>query len=282
MSKRRHLARLRSRQLLEPRPERLIPFEVSREVREAFSELQEHPGTSGMNDVHFQHPRFTGGISCTSGEAMLLHDSARIVGSTRALEIGSYIGWSSAHLAKGLTGALDCVEPFLSAGKGSRESSKDEATAYFWSTMRRCGVADKIRLSSGESPAVLPEIAPQGGWGYVFVDGWHQDGQPLRDVRGLLPHTAPDCLLVLHDLWIPDVRDAAMFLMLQGFTIAVCATANFLTFATRAVDAPWWPGIIELTRDPQFLLEDSSMSLGRFGLGQASFDEFASAFIASS
>lgn len=272
-------ARLRSRA---PRSDAVsetpIPFALSREIRAALPELVEHPGASGIRDTHFRHPKFVGGICCTPGEAILLHESAGIRRPTQALEIGSYVGWTTVHIAKGIMGTLDCVEPFLSGGKGSSETRKDEAVAYFWSVMRRCGVDDRIRLSTGESPEVLPEITPVGGWEYAFVDGWHQDGQPLRDVRALLWHVTPDCLIVLHDLWVPDVRDAALFLIARGFRLAVCPTANYLTFATRAPESSWWPGIVELSRDPEFRLQESVQSLERFGLGQASLAEWASSF----
>ena len=56
-----------------------------------------------------------------------------------------------------------------------------------------------------------------GKFEFVFVDGWHSDGQPARDVEGALAEAAEGCVFALHDMHMTDVADAGMLLANKGY-----------------------------------------------------------------
>src|SRR5689334_1349602 len=202
----------------------------ARLLREAFPELVFHPGTSGNPDVHYQDREVRGAVCCTPAEAMLLHHAARLCNPAAALEIGSYVGWSTAHLASALArGVLTCVDPFLETGDGGADADAGaRAHARFLQNIARAGLASKVRLVREKSPEALPALSAGVRWDFVLVDGWHLSGAPLRDVLGVLPHLAGHPVLLLHDLWIADVRDAFAHLVARGWGCHVFDTANYL------------------------------------------------------
>ncbi|HEY4671107.1 MAG TPA: hypothetical protein VIG78_03485, partial [Gemmatimonadaceae bacterium] len=72
-------------------------------------------------------------------EAVLLHNIALQFAGRPALEIGSWLGWSTCHLA--LAGVeLDVIDP-AHDDPAIRESVED--------SLRRCGVAERVRLARG-------------------------------------------------------------------------------------------------------------------------------------
>src|SRR5207253_611592 len=109
-------------------------------------------------------------------EAVLLHNIALQFEGQRALEIGSWLGWSTCHLA--LAGVrLDAVDPTYDDPLIRR--SVEESLA-------RCGVADRVNLLHGYSLESIPEIGHQ--WSLFFIDGEHESPAPLRDTVACLAH----------------------------------------------------------------------------------------------
>lgn len=247
----------------------------SRRLLDAFEELVFHPGMSGNTDVHYQDREIRGAVCCTVSEAMLMHHVARLSQPGYALEIGSYIGWSSAHLASGLTRcALTCVDPFLeTGGPGAGQASAAEA-AYrrFQQNMARAGVADKVRLTRGKSPDVIPAVSEGISWDFVFVDGWHLQGQPVRDVAGVLPFVSAGAVMLLHDLWIADVRDALLYLVGRGWSYRIFDTANYLTVLWRGTAPPWLDELVGIAEQPGFVLESARARRFVFGLVEESIE----------
>jgi predicted O-methyltransferase YrrM len=82
----------------------------------------------------------------------------------------------------------------------------------------RCGYEEKWDLYMQESPAILDRVRDNmGTFDFVFIDGWHQDGQPERDVEGVLPFMSKDGVIVLHDFDLPDVQNAGMLLAQHAY-----------------------------------------------------------------
>jgi hypothetical protein len=77
----------------------LTRHELSSRLLSRFEALVYHPGMSGNTDVHYQDREILGAVCCTPAEAMLMHHAARLCNPLHPIEIGSYIGWSSAHIA---------------------------------------------------------------------------------------------------------------------------------------------------------------------------------------
>lgn len=251
---------------------------VSGKLLRAFPYFVPHQGASGIPDLHFQDRELGGAVACTPGEASMLYLAARAIAPRHALEIGSYMGWSSSHIASAIPGRLTCVEPFIEIGANLRETVSEPARERFLSNMKRAGVSEKIILVCGKSPEALRPIAPAGGWDFAFIDGLHINNQPLCDTLEVIRSISPASVVVLHDIWVRDVRDAALFLLADGFNIYVCHSANFLTFA-------WKGPIMEslsqtlLSAEWQKLTNPQSESQRRrYGLDSDALNQFARKF----
>ena len=154
-------------------------------------------------------------------EAVLLHNIALQFAGKRALEIGSWLGWSTCHLA--LAGVeLDVIDP-AHEDPVIRASVED--------SLRRCGVAGRVHLAGGRSPETIPAL--QQRWSLFFIDGDHEAPAPLEDTAAALLHATHDCAFVFHDLASPAVAAPLQFLREQGFQVLVYQTAQIMALAWR-------------------------------------------------
>jgi len=222
------------------------------EILRAMPHLVSHSGHSGLLGLHYQDDEILGACCCTQEEACLLYWAAdALYDRGWALEIGGYVGWSTAHLAMaGLE--VTTIEPGLEHGVIPHhlpERASPAIVTRLMENMGRVNADGMVEVIEGCSPDVLP-VLPNGPV-LAFVDGWHQDGQPLRDVEGLEPLMADDGVMVLHDMWVPDVQAAARWLIEQGWHLHILNTANYLTFAWK-IEPAWMPRIQRLSFSPAF------------------------------
>lgn len=220
--------------------------------------LVAHPGTSGLPDLHYTDFDLGGAVCCTQDEAAILHNAAASHNPRMALEIGSYVGWSAAHIARAFRGKLFCLETFSELGEGV---SPEQAKMRFAENIARMRQDGCIELVCGRSPDVIGSIAPAGGFDFVFIDGDHHDRHPLQDVAGVMQYLSPTGLIALHDLWEPDVLDAAKFLKNNGFNVEIFSTANYLGFAWRG-ELPWWSAF-QRQVDATLTLHEAHQERGR-------------------
>lgn len=108
------------------------------------------------------------------------------------VELGSYVGWTSAHLALGLRaadagGRLWCVDSdprFLDAARLNLE---------------RRGLNSNVEFMQGLSmdPALLRALPPKID--LLFLDTTHQYDDTCREIATYLPRLAPGGMIALHD-----------------------------------------------------------------------------------
>jgi glycosyltransferase involved in cell wall biosynthesis len=159
-------------------------------------------------------------------EATLLHNIALQFAGKRALELGSWLGWSTCHLA--LAGVvLDVIDP--SHDDPSLRASIDGSLAL-------CGVSDRVSLLGGRSPESISAVGHK--WSLFFIDGDHEEPAPLRDTIASLPYAADDCAFVFHDLASPSVAAGLRFLAEKGFHVVVYQTAQIMGLAWRGNVTP--------------------------------------------
>ncbi len=154
-------------------------------------------------------------------EATVLHNIALQFAGRRALEIGSWLGWSTCHLAlAGVT--IDVIDPV----------HDDPAfRAIVEESLARCGVVDRVNLIGGRSPERIAALS--GKWSLFFIDGDHEAPGPVRDTLACLPYAAEDCAFVFHDLASPAVAAGLRLLADKGFHIVVYQTAQIMGMAWR-------------------------------------------------
>ncbi|MEQ1687075.1 MAG: class I SAM-dependent methyltransferase [Sphingopyxis sp.] len=158
-------------------------------------------------------------------EAAILHNMALAFAGKRALEIGCWHGWSTCHLALGGV-ELDVIDPKLA----------DAAHEAEFTAMLTCaGVSSTVRLRGGSSPAMVEQLAAAGcgPWALFFVDGDHEAPAPEVDVEACLPHAAPDCAFLFHEVASPHVAEGLRQLEACGFNVMLYQTMQIMAVAWR-------------------------------------------------
>jgi predicted O-methyltransferase YrrM len=163
-------------------------------------------------------------------EALILHNLALPLTGRRALEIGSYIGWSTAHLlAAGLK--LDVVDPRFAEPANFADVD---------ATLRRVEGRGSFRLIAGFSPAIIPPLAPTapGGYSFVFIDGNHDGEAPTRDAEAVIEFCDKDACVVFHDLTAPSVSGGLRFFHERGWKTRIYNTMQVMGAAWRGEYRP--------------------------------------------
>jgi glycosyltransferase involved in cell wall biosynthesis len=171
-------------------------------------------------------------------EATLLHNIALRFRGQPALEIGSWLGWSTCHIA--LAGVeVDVIDP---------AHADPEFRAIVEESLARCGVSGRVNLTGGRSPDDIGSLAAARGgkWSLFIVDGDHEGAAPVEDTAACLPYAADSCAFVFHDLASPDVAAALKYLEGEGFQVLVYQTAQIMGLAWRGDVTP-----VEHTPDPE-------------------------------
>src|ERR1017187_3900290 len=178
-------------------------------------------------------------------ESTLLYNYARQLQGQDLLEIGCWIGWSTVLL--GLGGCrLTVIDPVLAGtppGEACRES------------LRQAGLADSVKLIGGYSPGAVEELTAQGcKWSAGFIDGNHEGVAPLHDTQAFVCSARGDCLILFHDVILPNIAEALTWLGREGWNVGVHHTCFFIGVAWRGSARPLrhipdpkvdWDGIIQ-------------------------------------
>jgi predicted O-methyltransferase YrrM len=159
-------------------------------------------------------------------EAVCLHNLALPFAGRRGLEIGSYFGWTSAHLrAAGLR--MDHVDiSFADPRRQVAVSAALDAVP---------GATAPYRLDPGPSPDCLARLAAEEDepWSFVFIDGNHDGEAPAADARAVLPYLTKDAVVVFHDLTSPDVAAGLAVMAEAGWSVRLFNTMQVLGVAWR-------------------------------------------------
>lgn len=212
----------------------LVPIPVPSKLR----------NMKGEKDFCYRDNELHGALGCTAEEGYLLNRAVFHAQPRAMLEIGSYVGWSSAHLLYGNEARLTCVDPFIEDSGSLVATPKFEVMHRFRDNLWRAGVAYRVSLWMERSPEILAFIAPKGGWDFVFIDGWHFDNQPTHDVLGVFPYLADNAVVWMHDFWMADVVDAGRRLSVAGWNGTEIGTANRLA-AFWKKEPSWWKQFME-------------------------------------
>jgi caffeoyl-CoA O-methyltransferase len=158
--------------------------------------------TSGPDAVQLRLQRVTAertgraaGMQIGDDQAVLLEILARAIGARRAVEIGTFTGYSALALARGMgsDGRLLCLDV------------SEEWTAIARGAWEKAGVADRIELRIGPALDTLRELPPVL-FDLAFVDADKTNYRAY--VEELLPRLRPGGLLLVDNtLWSGAVLD---------------------------------------------------------------------------
>lgn len=110
------------------------------------------------------------------------------ISARSALEIGSFTGYSSICIARGLpaNGRLLCLD------------ASAEWTAIARKYWRRAGVEKKIELRLGPAIASLEKLGPDWKFDFVFIDALKTEYEAYYEL--VLPHVRPNGLILFDNM----------------------------------------------------------------------------------
>ena len=163
-------------------------------------------------------------------EASILYANARLFEGRRALEIGAWRGWSTAHLIAAGLASLHVVEPLL---------TDPDWRAEFVEILRGVGGEQKAILVPGKSPDAVVRLGDGGArWSFAFIDGDHDGDAPLSDALASAPYLETTAMVLFHDLVVPHVASALIALAERGFNVMAYQTAQMMGVAWRGEVVP--------------------------------------------
>jgi predicted O-methyltransferase YrrM len=158
-------------------------------------------------------------------EASILYNSALLFRGKPCLEVGSWRGWSTVHLALG-SGMLDIIDPLLGNPDFAESITGSCAAA---------GVLDKVSFHPGESPQAIHTLAQSSGkrWSLIFIDADHEGDAPRLDAEAARLYTADTAMMLFHDLASPYVAAGLDAMRNAGWRTMVYQTMQIMGVAWR-------------------------------------------------
>lgn len=163
-----------------------------------------HRALRGLFDIH---------THLTDAEKMVLFSLAQAVGKKPGrprsmVEIGSYLGASSAFLAAGLSstaGQVLCIDTW---NNDAMSEGKRETFAEFQENTQRFSAVIRTIQGWSTDQRVIDEVARNtDGIDLLFIDGDHSYQGALADWEAYEPLLAEDAVVLMHDIgWAEGVQ----------------------------------------------------------------------------
>lgn len=195
-----------------------------------------HPPVNPLGtNAHFTIIGDDSAVCCTEEEAILLHELIWSINPKVMVEIGSYAGWSTAHILKALNedSLLLCVD---NLSECENPALVKEVLLSQIKPFNNCFLYE-VDSTEFLKSLQFPKID------VIFIDGFHRDGKPLEDVKAAVSVLKPEGYIILHDTWMPDVDKACKWLVEQGFQCYTFNTDNQLEIYTKG-DLSWIKEIV--------------------------------------
>jgi predicted O-methyltransferase YrrM len=199
--------------------------------REAVSDLLELAGPPEFVEV-WNAFSSVAGFTTDPAESLTLYACASACAPRgTVVEIGSYLGRSTAFLAAGVrkagTGRVVSIDPHR-GGTGDPGSEDEtggvDTLPLFRHNLRRVGLAEHVVPRLGTTARVAGDWT-DGPVSMLFVDGLHTYDAVVEDVTSMRPHLMPDAVVVVDDVHsyelaftpeFPEVGRALRDLVRQG------------------------------------------------------------------
>ena len=127
-------------------------------------------------------------MQITPDEGALLTMLAQLVGAERALEVGTFTGYSAICIARAMTpgGTLTCLE------------ISEEFAATARANLEDAGLADRVEIRVGSADESLSAMPEEPTYDFVFLDA-DKTGYPAY-YELILPRMKPGALLILDNM----------------------------------------------------------------------------------
>lgn len=173
--------------------------------------------------------RFPGTGLTTYDETALLYNYGLALKHGILVEIGCWVGWSTAAWALSGTHVVT-IDPVLS-GLPQGESCR--------ASLRETDTIERVEFIGDYSHPALARLAASGlRASGIFIDGDHVADAPLQDAIDAQSIAADDCLIIFHDLVLPNIATALTWLGNNGWQCGIHYTAQFIGVAWRGNSRP--------------------------------------------
>jgi caffeoyl-CoA O-methyltransferase len=171
---------------------------VTSELQSYAVEHGSYPVDQVLRDLHDETAQLgpVAGMQIGPDQGQLLTFLARLVGARRAVEVGTFTGYSSLCIARALPddGQLICCD------------ISDEWTRIGRRAWQRAGVADRISLRIGPGLDTLRDLPREPHLDFVFIDA--DKGGYVSYWNELVPRVRPGGLLLADNvLWSGRIVD---------------------------------------------------------------------------
>ncbi len=164
------------------------------------------------------------------------------------VEIGSYLGRSTAYLALGAPPGctVHAVDPFNNGSLQLVRGERMDTSKQFLRNMEEIGVSDRVEAHVGTS---VEGAASYRGRpvGLLFVDGDHSAEAVFADGSSWAPHLAPGCLLAFDDITWAGVTDGLRRLADEGVLPPAVGRVDKIGLSGPATG---WPARVRALAEP--------------------------------
>jgi predicted O-methyltransferase YrrM len=151
---------------------------------------------------------------------LLFHLAARVEPGQVVVEIGSFLGRSTAHIALAVADGVPvyAIDPHTGDKTWvERFSIRDADTSpAFRRNMTQVGVESRVHAVVATSADAAAQWTEERPIGLLFIDGWHSSDAVFEDGSLWLPRLAAGGCVVFDDWASPEVWDGMMRLRSAG------------------------------------------------------------------
>lgn len=126
------------------------------------------------------------------------------------LDIGACTGWTTAHMLSGGAETVLPIDPMF---------TREDFTERYWENLEEVENADNASISTFQYSHVFFErkTPEQESFSGICIDGDHTPPAPMDDAQNAARHVSDNGVIIFHDALGLPVREAALWLMNQGF-----------------------------------------------------------------
>ncbi|HXQ90762.1 MAG TPA: class I SAM-dependent methyltransferase [Acidimicrobiales bacterium] len=216
-----------------------------------YLERRRRRGESVLFSDTFARASFIGGWLARDEAELLFEIAGAVPAGHDIVEIGSYLGRSTAFLATGAgPGAtVHAVDPHTSGCLQLGSGEGIDTSKQFQRNVAKVGVEDRVEahITVSVDAARSYQGRPVG---LLFVDGNHSEKAVLDDGREWSPHMAPGSFIAFDDISWHGVASGVQRLVAEGVVapiagrvgkIGLCGPAERWPARVRAIVRPYEP-----------------------------------------
>ena len=191
-------------------------------ARQNFMERRRLRGESPQFTAAFGRASFIGGWLARSEAELLFELAGSVPTGQDVVEIGSYLGRSTAFLALGAGPGrtVHAVDPFSSGHLQLVKGEPMDTSKQFTRNMDEIGVLDRVEMHVARSVEAARSYRGRPV-GLLFIDANHSERAVYEDGSEWSSHLAPECIVAFDDISWDGVTKGVRRLVAEGTLSAI-------------------------------------------------------------